>query len=186
MIKLKQPALALHACDTQGYRFQMRTSWDMYPRATINDVIYWILYARDRTPELMLPNVVIDCHGDSAKLLIGGEKIDWSIGDSINIFNVGQFSQLRGKDIGTIWLHSCWVAWPPAGPEFCQAMAIASGCNIVASKYPQHTAGMPPKKGIYKYPFGCIDNFEGPTYCWNAHGSVSQIGQDGSGAPGVD
>lgn len=184
MIQLQQPALALHAWDTKGFRFRMSTTWDMPRRARPTDVLYWILYALDHTPEKKLPNVVIDCHGDSGKLFVGGEDA-WSIHDSLNIFNVGVFNQLKGKKVGTIWLHSCWVAWPPEGMTFCEALAEEAGCNIVASQYAQHTAGAAPGKKIFSYPYGCIDDFEGPTYCWNGKGKKYQIGQNGAGAPGV-
>lgn len=185
MIKLRQPALALHACDTKGFRFQMSTSWDMPPRVRACDVVYWILYARDHAPEQMLPNVVIDCHGDPGKLYIRGERAAWSIDDTINIFNASAFSQLRNKEIGTIWLHSCRVAQNPDGPAFCETLAKASGCYVVASQDTQHTLGNAPGKKVYSYPYGCIDNFEGPTYCWDFMGKMFSIGQDGKGAPGV-
>ena len=39
---------------------------------------------------------------------------------SLDLTNVGAFSALRGKKIGTIWFHSCALAKDLKGKYFCQ------------------------------------------------------------------
>jgi hypothetical protein len=199
MIKLKQPALALHACDLEApmRRFKMWLSWLMPQGARPADVIYWILYARDHTPEQMLPNVLINTHGGARppvynKLYIGGRYTwdEWTapslaVASTINIHNVGIFSQLRGKDIGTIWLHGCNAAELPWGHEFCKRMAIESGCNVVAAEGEQSLSRGEAYKFLWDKYSGCIDDYEGRTFCWTPSGGTNQIGNDGAGVPTV-
>jgi hypothetical protein len=180
MIKLRQPALVLHSCDVKGYKFKMWASWNMPARMRPRDVVYWILHARDHTPELILHNVLINTHGRSGELYIGGKDVTEGLVDqTLNIHNVDLFSQLRGKDIGTIWLHGCNVADPSWGPRFCASMAMESGCNVVAAESQQ-------KIGRWdSCPFGCFDDYEGRTSCWDASGKRSIVFKNGAGAPGV-
>lgn len=174
MIKLKQPSLALHSCDVPGYKYQMWTTWKMPKAATVKDVIYWILYARDQTPELILNNVVINCHGSDGKLYVGGDKQP-----TINNYNVSEFSKLKGKDIGTIWLVACEVANSGVGKYFCQQMAQLAGCTVVAADAKQYVE-------VSTCPWGCVDNYEGHTYNWDGSGQKDVVSSNGSGIPGVD
>ena len=173
MIKLKQPSLALHSCDVPGYEFEMWQTWKMPKGARAMDVVYWILYARDHTPELWLRNVVINCHGHDGKLAVGGDGQP-----SINSSNINIFSQLRGKDIGTIWLVACMVASTGTGKYFCQRLAQLVGCSVVAADANQYGAIWCPRYHV--------DNFEGHTYEWDAAGYRSMVTGTGAGIPGVD
>lgn len=173
MIKLKQPSLVLHSCDVPGYRYEMWASWKMPKGASPMDVLYWILYARDQTPELWLRNVVINCHGNDGLLAVGGNGQP-----TMNGNNIGIFTQLRGKDLGTIWLVACLVANTGKGKNFCQHLAQLAGCSVVAADTEQ--------VGAIWCPWGWVDNFEGQTYEWDASGKRSMVAEDGSGIPGVD
>jgi hypothetical protein len=173
MIKLKQPSLALHAHDVPGYRYQMWQSWKMPKAATAMDVLNWILYARNHTPELWLRNVVINCHGLDGRLFVGGDKQP-----TINKGNIDIFTQLRAKDLGTIWLVACKVASTDAGKSFCRQLARNAGCSVVAADENQY--------GVSYCPWGHVDNFEGHTFEWDAAGVKYDVAQDGSGIPGVD
>ena len=173
MIKLKQPSLVLHSCDVPGYKYQMWQSWRMPKAASIYNVIYWILYARDHTPELWLRNVVINCHGGDGRLYVGGAGQA-----TINQDNISAFGQLWGKDLGTIWLVACEVANTSTGRSFCQRMARLAGCSVVAADAKQYV-----ETGTC--PWGCVDNFEGHTYEWDGAGTKSGVSQSGSGIPGV-
>lgn len=174
MIKLKQPSLVLHSHDVPGYKYQMWQSWVMPKAATAKDVVYWILYARDHSPELWLRNVVINCHGHDGKLYVGGDGQP-----TINNYNVGAFSELKGKDLGTIWLVACQVANTGIGKYFCEHMAQLAGCSVVAADANQYV-----ETGTC--PFGCVDNYEGHTFEWDSSGKKRPAGQDGGGIPGVE
>lgn len=202
MIKLRQPALGLHACDLEPpmRRFKMWQNWQMPRGARPEDVVYWILYARDQAPEQMLPNVLINTHGGFEppiwnKLYIGGrypEGFDeWAdppktIASTINIQNVAIFKQLRAKDIGTIWLHGCGAAALPYGHDFCRSMAVESGCNVVASEAQQELYPGEAYKYLWSKYSGYIDDYEGRTFCWTPSGGEYQIGSNGAGVPTVD
>ena len=128
MIKLKQPSLVLHSCDVPGYKYQMWQSWTMPKGATPKDVIYWIIYARNHTPELRLHNVIINCHGHDGKLYVGGDGQP-----TINNYNVGLFSELKNIDLGAIWLVACEVSNTVIGKDFGERMAQLAGCSVVAA-----------------------------------------------------
>ncbi len=140
MITLKQPSLALHSCDVPGYEYRMWASWKMTKGARPMDILYWILYARDRTPELLLRNVVINCHGLDGRLFAGGDGQPSLNNDNINIF-----SQLRGSDLGTIWLVACKVANTGHGKGFCQRLARLAGCSVVAADATQYRSDLVPQ-----------------------------------------
>jgi hypothetical protein len=189
VIKLKQPALILHACDLDRVQTtaKMWASWDMPKGMRPSDVVSWILYCRNSTPDLMLPNVVINSHGSDGEVYVGGRSTlapGIFAHDSINIFTVSVFSQLRGKEIGTIWLHSCEVANTIRGWNLCEAIARESGCNVVAGETTQSITG----GEAYKLRFnkGCLDDYEGRTLWFSPSGKVYQVGNNGSGVPTVD
>jgi hypothetical protein len=173
MFKLKQPSLVLHSWDVPGYEYRMWASWKMPKAARTMDVISWILYARDQTPELWLRNVVINCHGNDGQLFVGGDGQP-----TINNSNSSIFTYLRGMDIGTIWLVACLVANTAYGRGFCQRLAQLAGCSVVAADAKQY--------GAIWCPFGCVDNFEGHTFEWDAAGVRRMASGSGAGIPGVD
>ena len=163
MINIKQPALALHSCDVPGFRYQMSTTWNMPAGASASNVVYWISYAVDHTPDLELANVIINSHGDPGILYVGGKN-----NPEIGIEQVGLFGQLRTKDIGTIWLIGCLVATGTNGLNFCSKLATTVGCFVVAANDDQFV-----ETRYYRgnTPFGSIDDFEGTAYTFSPSGS---------------
>jgi len=183
MIRLKQPSLVLHSHNVPGYKYVMETSWKMPQSATPSDIVSWILYARNHSSELMLKNVVINSHGSPGYVHTGKN----SSGDcGIGIESIGAFKELRGKDIGTIWIVACSVAsnnkWRN-GKHFCSELAKVSGCGVVAADATQH---VDTSFYLRLCPSNCIDDYEGGVYYWGADGSESRGSDDGSGLPGVD
>ena len=174
MIKLRQPSLVLHSCDVPGYKYRMWQSWTMPKAATPQDVVNWIIYARNHTPELILSNVVINCHGSAGKLYVGG-----SGQQTINNYNVELFSQLRTIDLGTIWLVACKVANTGPGKYFCEHLAQIAGCSVVAADASQYVE-------TGSCPYGCVDNYEGHTYEFDGAGEMTLVTQSGTGIPGVE
>jgi hypothetical protein len=183
MIRLRQASLALHSYNVPDYKYQMATTWTMPKNARPSDIVYWILYARDHSPELELKNVVINSHGSPGYIHTGKNAAGQDTG--IGIESIGVFKALRGKDIGTIWIVACSVAsnnkWR-SGKYFCSELAKASGCGVVAADATQHV-------DVSFYfrlcPYGCIDDYEGGVYYWDAAGGESRGAQNGSDLPGV-
>jgi Domain of unknown function (DUF4347) len=170
MIHLNQPALALYAHDLvnvpRGYRnycSRMKITWAMPKGASSSDVVSWILSALKQTPEERLNNVVIGCHGLPGRLYVGGE-LGLATLDSAS---VGLFNELRTKEIGTIWLQACWVAYGGNGQNFCSQLAKCVGCDVVAADAAQFV-----ENAFYKgnTPFGAIDEFEGTAYRFSPSG----------------
>lgn len=135
MIKLKQASLALHSCDVPGYKYQMHTTWTMPKGATAENVVYWINYARQRAPEMYLHNVVINCHGSPGGLHIGGDAGKPG-GFLMTKAHTGSFQKVRQHgDVGRLIPVTCEVASgnktdDKLGKDFCQKLAIDSGCFV--------------------------------------------------------
>lgn len=167
MIKIKQPALALHSCDIQGVSplYRMQTTWMMPAGAHAASVVFWISRAVDRSQELELANVVINCHGFQGQLDVGGRN-----SPSITLKDVGQFAPLRTKDIGTIWLLACDVAGGTAGQLFRRQLAMAAGCFVVAGDEDQCAENTAWNANAL---VGMIDDFEGTAWLFSPSGSKS-------------
>ncbi len=162
MIQLKQPALALHAHDVPGYKYQMLTTWQMPSGALAHDLVFWIKYCVDRSPELMLKNVVINCHGLQGRLFIGG-------GNNTPLLtgHMGILKKLRLTDFGTVWLIGCKVAMGGNGERFCSQMAVTIGSAVVAANDNQFVE----RRFTRGCPYGAIDDFEGTAYVFGPDGA---------------
>jgi hypothetical protein len=163
MIYISQPALALHSCDVPGFRYQMTTTWLLPKGASAANVVYWISYSVDRSTELELKNVVINCHGSPGLLFVGG-----TTSPAVGTKDIGLFGALRTKDIGTLWLVSCMVATGGNGEQFCSLLAKTTGCDVVAANDTQFVERRYVRGNC---PFGTIDDFEGAAYRFSPSGS---------------
>jgi Domain of unknown function (DUF4347) len=170
MISLTQPALALSSFDAPGYEFNMWRTWKMPKSAKSRDVIYWISYACDIAPELMLKHVVLNTHGYDGGIVTGK-------GGSVNESNVMDFSPLRAKDIGTIWLLGCEVAATGKGLRFCSQIAKIAGCDVIAGDVTQESWNA--VAGTVFMPSGNIDDYEGNVYRFGPDGSQEAIYPNG-------
>jgi len=164
VIKMMQPSLVIHSCDVPGFKYQMWATWNAPEGMNAIGAVNWIASAVDRSPDMELKNVIINSHGDPGVLYLGGKD-----DPTIDIGCAGAFSQLRAKDIGTIWLVACEVAKDSAGRAFCTQLAINAGCDVVAADEEQIVEG-----AFYdsNTPWGCIDEFEGNVYRFDAAGNV--------------
>ena len=171
MIRIKQPALVVHAHDVPGYKYQMKWTWKMLPGAAARDIVNWILHANNGqfgAQKQRLEYVIINCHGAPGSLFIGGTG-----SPALDIKSVSVFSALQGCDIGAIWLVACevanqqGVATGGVGKTFCADLAKTAGCDVIASATIQHV-----NLGFYLRgcPWGCIDDFEGLTYRFKSAG----------------
>ena len=169
MIRLEQPALALHSYDIPGYKYKMQFTEFLKEESTINDVIMKIWMAASKTSGNVLKNVVLNVHGSPGTLYVGKTA-------TINRNNVGMMKLLRAggqKRVGTIWLVACQVAGyhngiVQLGSFFCAALAKAAGCYVVAADRLQYV-----NPGLYLRgcPDNCIDRFEGTVYRWDENGN---------------
>jgi hypothetical protein len=173
MIKLKQPALALHACDVPGYHYKMQTTWLMDKGASASQLVFWIDWAIRYSDNQRLENVVINCHGTPGFLHIGGS---WS---GFGIEGVKLFEKFKEtKAVGTIWLVACRVVDSPSGShigeDFCSALARASGAKVIASRDSQRV------EGVFDFfrPNNCIDSYEGGALAFYPDGSISNFIND--------
>jgi hypothetical protein len=166
MIKLKQPSLALHSYNVPGYKYRMWQTWKMPPTATAKNVVYWIQWAIDHSPELYLHNVIINCHGSPGYLHIGQNT-------GIGHEDLGAFVELRQKQsVGTIWIVACQVAETEdqhgrLGKYFCSELARSAACQVVAADKLQYV-----DVSFYLRfcPDHSIDDYEGTIYRWDAAG----------------
>jgi hypothetical protein len=184
MIRLKQPALALHSHDVPGYKYKMRFTEMLDPTATVHVVVGKIIAAAKSVPEGSLKNVVINCHGSPGLLHIGAAT-------TINTGNVSAMGLVRhGHLVETIWIVACSVAGGhgigyrdrrgryadiipgPLGAHFCAELAKAAGCYVVAGERTQFV-----NPGFYlKFsPDNCIDDYEGRVYRWDANGKEERF-----------
>jgi hypothetical protein len=166
----------------------MDTTLNCPKNTRTQDIVNWILSACDKAPNKRLHHVVLHFHGKPGKLLIGeaapevfrqGYPNEYKAAKYIVIdwINAGMFCALKGKNIGTIWLHSCSVASGADGKLLCRNMAVAAGCNVVASDVDQDR--WPAFLNVMFMPKGSIDNFEGQVYLWDANGNMKSFKPNG-------
>lgn len=178
MIKLRQPSLVLHSCDVPGYKYQMWKTWKMPRGASASDVVYWINWGIDNSPELELHNVVINCHGSPGGLHVGGcddSKKKITGGKAIYAGDLGVFKGVRRGSLGTIYIVACEVTKSVGeskiGPNFCSQLAINAGCFVVAADKIQSVDFW---YQVFHHPYGSIDDYEG---------NVTEFGPSGGSQP---
>lgn len=128
--------------------------------ASASDVVYWINWAIDNSPERYIHNVVINCHGTPGFLHVGGS---WKgFGDS----GTSLFSPLRGRGaVGRIMLVACQIANDGAaneiGKNFCSKLAKESGAFVIGADEFQSVDLM---YEWISHPHGSIDDYEGTPF----------------------
>lgn len=173
MIMMKSPSLAINSCDVPGPKYRM---WEtvnarqgMTPAGLVNEIVRVNRLALEHEQTQLL-NVVINCHGSDGHLYIGGAK-----SPTLNISNVGVFSLLKTRNIGTIWIVACQVAGGAAGKQFCQTLSIASGAQVVASGVSQNVGVWGSFRIIQGGGRGQIDEYEGTVYSFTPAAGMGKI-----------
>jgi hypothetical protein len=92
----------------------------------------------------------------------------------LDLTNVGLFSALKGKNIGTLWFQSCALAKDLKGKYFCQRLAEVSGCKVVAAEDTQEEWWA--SINVISMPSGSIDDYEGKVWIWVPRGNQVTIG----------
>jgi hypothetical protein len=175
---MKQPSLAIHSHDVPGYKYQMRWTRYLAPKATAHDVVSAIRADAYHPPQLGLENVIINSHGGPGVLAVGGNGAS---DPQIDSSNVGVFARLHDTDdVGTIWLVGCEVAAGTAGKNFCSALARASGCEVVAGDVDQYVNfGYYLRAYVCRCAWGGIDDFEGTAYRFYPDGGYTWYSYNG-------
>lgn len=177
MLMLKSPSLVINSCDVPPPRYRMwetvNASRGMNAGAAVNEIVRVNRLALEYEQTHLL-NVVINCHGadGGGALYIGGED---DPGSRINISSVNAFSVLKGRNIGTIWLVACQAAQGNGGKQLCQALAVASGSEVVAADEDQDTGVWGAFRIIQGGGRGQIDEFEGTVYSFRPNGTMGEI-----------
>jgi len=161
MIKLKQPSLVLHSCDVPGYKYTSWQYWKMPKGASAGNLVYWMNWGIEHSPEMYLHNIVINCHGSPGFLHIGGSGVGFGDGQE------SVLRPLRSKGaIGRIIIVACEVAADSdgngrLGKAFCTRIAEESGAFVLAADALQSVDFW---YQVFSHPFGTIDDFEGTVY----------------------
>jgi hypothetical protein len=181
MIKMKNPSLAVNSNDVPGPDYRMWETVDADRGMTADDLVGEIVRVNRlaleyyRTP---LQNIVINCHGldGGGGLAIGGQGKEL-----LTVRNASAFSVLKGKNLGTIWLVACQAARNSAGKTLCQAIASASGSQVVAGEDDQEVG----RWGAFRIRNsgfagfgggrGLIDEYEGKVFSFTPAGGAREI-----------
>jgi hypothetical protein len=178
MIMLQSPSLVINSCDAPWPRYRM---WEtvngdegMMPDAVVREIIRVnrLALEHERSP---LANVVINCHGadnGGGALYTGG--VDYPSA-RINVSRVNEFSLLKKRNIGTIWLVACQAAADNLGKQLCQALAVACGSQVVAGDEDQDTGIWGGFRIVQGGGRGQIDEFEGTVYSFLPNGTMREI-----------
>jgi len=187
-LRLQGPSLLLnsyHFTDLfGGCGMFMDTTWNCPSKATVNDIVGWIGIAAAKAPERRLANVVLNFHGTPGTVYVGETTPEVFYGPGkggyvparynvIDNGNAGTFWALRQYRIGTLWFHSCELAGNADGRTLCRQIAIAARCRVVAAESTQEEwfASL----NVLFMPRGCIDDFEGRVFLWDAKGNSSEF-----------
>lgn len=180
MIYMRQPALAINSPDVPGPDYTM---WDtIYAAWGLNAPMLAYLIRQSVMKSLAtwgmpLRNVIINCHGTSGELAVGGKGVH------ITSKDVPVFSALRTYSLGTLWCVACFPALGATGQAFCSALAQACGCRVVASEDEQRIdefdaaaiknariANAITGQGSHA---GVIDEYEGQVWQFDSKGNVA-------------
>ncbi len=162
MIMMKQPSLVLHSHNVPGYKYKMWATWTVPKTVTASTLVGWIESAIDQSSELMLHNVIINCHGSPGYL---------HIGTGIGINDLEPFKRLRQKQsIGRLWIVACEVHKTnnTLGHDFCTALSKAAALSVVAADALQYV-------NESSLPYGYIDDYEGNVYAYDGSGTKELV-----------
>jgi hypothetical protein len=173
MIKVPFPHMALNADDLPGEHFEMWNTGRVPKSKSAYQIADWIATVARGAPGGKLETVIFNCHGKPGRLLIG---------QGITRYNVHEFYILRSL-VERIWIVACKVAKVKKagtvsdGYYFCRRLARKSGAFVIASTIDQTQI----VSGSYRnsmctpidnIPYGYIDDWEHPIFCWNPKGEI--------------
>jgi hypothetical protein len=180
MIYMKQPAFAVNSPDVPGPDYSM---WDTLAAPWGLNAPMLAHVIQNSVTKAMgswgvpLRNVIINCHGTSGSLSVGGR------GSRITIANVSALSALRTYSLGTLWCVACFPALGAVGQAFCSALAQTCGCRVVASEDAQRITksdGYSLKVARMRNQLlenvsyaGAIDEYEGKVWQFDSKGNMA-------------
>jgi Domain of unknown function (DUF4347) len=175
MILMDEPSYAFNSVDVPAPTYRMWITENGDAGTSVPDLVRSIAEATRAALEQKqsnILNIVINSHGldGGGKIFIGGKGRP-----GLDMSNVQQFSFLRGRGAGTIWLVACQAAAGPLGKQLCQSLAIFSGYQVVASDADQDTGAWGTFRLLAQYFSHQIDEFEGTVYGFTASGNIRAI-----------
>ena len=171
MIPIPQPALALNTSEFgPEYHYTMQASETVTRYARVEFIVESVLrHAGEQGGRLEA--LVINAHG-----MAGPDGV--ALGVGLHFGNAHLWGPAHGL-VGRIWLCACQVADTRAGRDFCQALAAATGAEVVGTVEPQVATyrDLEPTFGIFplrlaRIPPDCVDEFEGPIFLWSPDGAM--------------
>ncbi|HEY2866316.1 MAG TPA: hypothetical protein VGJ02_04435 [Pyrinomonadaceae bacterium] len=176
MIRMESPSFAFNSVDVPGpvYHFwHTLEGASGYSTPQLVDKIISINRMAIEMKGSPLRNIVINSHGwdGGGGISIGGSG-NWEA--SIRPGSVGAFSQLKGLNLGTIWLVACQAARGADGKALCQAIARNSGSQVVAADDDQDV-GIWEGWRVLTSLYDNIDEFEGTVYSFTPVGGIRMI-----------
>src|SRR5271165_790021 len=129
MLMLKSPSLVINSHDVPGPDYRMWETVSAPPGMDSWGVVKEIIRVNRLALEhegTQLLNIVINCHGldGGGALFVGGSDGDDEKRTAIRIETVNNFSLLKQRNLGTIWLVACQAARGNMGRQLCQQLAV--------------------------------------------------------------
>jgi hypothetical protein len=171
MIRMIKPALVINTYDVPGPLYKMWQTVSAPLGANVTSLVSYIDEGHRVSLETFgykLINIVINSHGGPGSLLLGGRSQK-----AITKGDLQALAPLKGHTGGTIWIVACEIAAGTEGQNFCQALAMTTGYQVVAGTVDQYVD----RWDGYKmwHIANAIDEFEGDVYAFYASGSFRKI-----------
>jgi hypothetical protein len=159
MIKLEQPSFCFNSYDIGEPHYWMTWKTMVGAQGMRASELAGSIFASNvaalKATGKKLQNIVINTHGNTGTLHLGGVGKAATYRDDLAVF-----AMLKPANIGTIWIVGCRVANDMAGSRFCQALATLAGTQVIASEDDQEvTAGQAVRH--FLAPRDNIDDLEG-------------------------
>ena len=166
MIEFAQPSLVFNDLRATAY-YQMQFTRNVENTDTLEWITSTGVACARQTPEGKLRNVVLNCHGNAAWMLLG---------EGVSRLNTWMFQRWEGL-VDTIWTTGCKVAAIDTGVRghygdgnlFCCEIAKFAQCTVVAGTQNQSM------RKDHVYPYGKLDPFEGLVMIYDKSGSVRSV-----------
>ncbi|MBP0465534.1 hypothetical protein J5Y09_16530 [Roseomonas sp. PWR1] len=173
MIPIPQPALALNSTDFGvSDHYTMRFNETVHRTLRPDNVVAMVSHGVRLAGEGGLAAIVINAHG-----MWGPDGV--ALGTGLHLGNTHLWSRVNGQ-IRRIWICACQVADTRAGWQFCQALAVASGAEVVGAVLPQVAATSDREFALdlahgrlARIPPMHVDEYEGPVTIWLPDGRTT-------------
>ena len=172
MIRMEQPSFCFNSIDIDGPQYEMWRTMVGRGGMTASQLAAEIVSANVLAMQAFgcsLRNIILNTHGFSGGLLIGGRYRS-----AMHESDLVAFTALKPFNVGTIWIVSCEAAGSERGRRFCQTLANAANTQVVASDSPQEVTAWQ-AIGLFAARQRFIDDFEGSVYGFTPGAGMRKI-----------